>query len=177
MSGSVRKNFKDLKVHIAEAIKGSCYRTDARIYNIANDVPLITTFCVEKGVEAAEGLTKIIDKTIKESVILDCDLSVIVKGILIGTFRSTPFERDEAFLIIQVPIKEILQAVYKYKGNVKQVTEGIMAAIVVLSREFKLDVIKMLSSAKEDTLTFANTLNSEFADAIKEALPKTDGLV
>ena len=43
--------FKNLKPHIADAIKESCYRTDVRIYNIANDVHRTLTYSLEPGVE------------------------------------------------------------------------------------------------------------------------------
>ena len=50
-------------------------------------VHAIQTHTIEPGTELAEGLSKIIDKTIKDGVGLSCDLSIIVKGILLGAFQ------------------------------------------------------------------------------------------
>jgi len=174
MGTSPKPTFKDLKGHVANAIKESCYRTDARLYNIANQVHLIHTFSVEPGVELVEGLTKIIDKTIKESLALDCDLSVIVKGILLGAFRANPSIPQEAHKSIRLLVHEIIQPIFKYKGDIHQMIEGIWAAIIIIADEFKLNKIEALNIVREDILSSANALNSKFADDIKEALPNSD---
>jgi len=163
--------FKDLKPHIADAIKESCYKTDARLYNIANEVHHIGTFSVEPGVEIAEGLSKIIDKTIKDSLDLGCDLSVVVKGILLGAFRASPFLHQEAHKTIRILIKEILQPIAKYKGDVKPVIDGLLAAIVVIASEFKLNAQEALIIAEEDALSSAKEISSKLADDVKAALP------
>ena len=107
-----KTNFKDLKSQISNAIKESCYVTDARLFNIANQVHDIQTSNVEPGVDNALGLSKIIDKTIKESLALDCDLSVIVKGILLGAFRAGPSMPSEARNTICILIAQIFQAIF-----------------------------------------------------------------
>jgi len=162
--------FKNLKPHIADAIKESCYRTDARFYNIANEVHNIVTFSLEPGVEIAEGLSKIIDKTIRESVALGCDLSIIVKGILIGTFRSTPSIAQEAHKTIRILITEILQSVFKYKGNLKETIDGILSAIIVAAHESKLNTQEAVVIVREDILSSAKEISPEFGDNVKEAL-------
>jgi hypothetical protein len=167
-------SLKNIKPHIADAIKESCYRIDARLYNIANNVHNILTTSVEPGVEIAKDLSKIIDKTIKESIDLGCDLSVIVKGILIGTFRASPFIHQEAHKTIRILIEEILQPVFKYKGDIKQMVEGVLAGIVVIAREFKLNTQEALVVAKEDILSSAKAKDPKFADDIKEILPSLD---
>ena len=167
--------FKNLKPQIANAIKESCYRTDVRLYNIANEVHKIATFSVEPGVEIAQGLSKIIDQTVKESVALDCDLSVIVKGILLGAFRASPFMLQEAHKTFRILINEVVQSIFKYKGDVKQVIEGVLAGVLIIAQEFKLNENEALIIAREDILSSAKALNSKFADDIKEALPSLDG--
>ncbi len=84
------------------------------------------TMGTEPGVDTTEGLSKIIDKIIKDSVGLGCDLSVIVKGILLGAFRSRPFIAHEAHKTIHILVKEILQPIFKYKGDIKQGIEGVI---------------------------------------------------
>jgi hypothetical protein len=171
MSFSSKIIYKDLKPHISDAIKESCYKTEARIYNIANEVHHILTYSVQPGVEIADGLTKIIDQTIKESIGLGCDLSVIVKGILLGAFRASPFMREEAHKTIGILIKEILSPVFKYKGDVKKTVEGILTAIVIIAREFKLNIQEALVIAKEDIQSAAQSKSPEFADEVKAVLP------
>jgi hypothetical protein len=174
MDPSVRMTFKDLKPRIADAIKESCYRTDLRIYNIANEVHGIRTTSVQPGVEIAEGLSKIIDKSIKNSVDIGCDLSVIIKGILLGAFRASPFIREEAHKTIHILIVEILHSVFKYKGDTKRAIEGILTAIVIIAREFKLNVQEALTVAKEDITSSTKETSPEFTESIKEALLHLD---
>ena len=139
-----KTSYTNLKPQIADAIKESCYKTDARLYNVANEVHNIETFSVEPGVEVAEGLSKIIDKTIKESIDVGCDISVITKGILLGAFRAGPFMRDEAHKTIRILIEEIFKFTHKYNGDTKQAIEGLLAGIVILSKEYKLNVQEAL---------------------------------
>jgi hypothetical protein len=166
--------FKDLKAQVARAIKESCYRTDARLYNVANQVNSITTYALDAGNETVEGLTKIVDKTIKESVALDCDLSVIVKGILLGSFRSNPSIPEQSREIIHILIKEILQPVYKYKGDIKEAIEGILAATVILAGEYKFDQKKNLDIVRENISAVSKALDPVFADEINKFLPQSD---
>ena len=168
--------FKNLKPQIADAIKESCYRIDARFYNIANEVRNIVTNSIEPGVEIAKDLSKIIDKTIKDSVVVGCDLSVIVKGILLGAFRASPFMREEAHKTIRILIDEILRAVFECKGDIKQTVEGLLAGIVILSREFKLNTQEALIIAKEDILSSAKEIGPQFADDVKQVLPNLNDL-
>jgi len=169
-----KMTFKNLKPAIADAIKESCYKTDARIYNIANEVRQIATFSVEPGVEIADGLAKIVDKTVKDAVGVGCDMSVIVKGILLGAFRASPFIREEAHKTIRILIDEILQSIKKHNGDVKQAVEGILTAIVIIAREFKLNMQEALIITKEDILSSAQSKGPEFADEVKAALPNLD---
>lgn len=169
-----KMTFKNLKPAIADAIKESCYRTDARIYNIANEVHHIPTFSVQPGVEIADGLAKVIDKTVKDSVGIGCDMSVIVKGILLGAFRASPFIREEAHKTIRILIDEILQSIKKHNGDIKQAVEGILTAIVIIAREFKLNMQEALIITKEDILSSAQSKSPAFAEEVKAALPNLD---
>lgn len=166
--------FNDLKPHIAEAIKESCYKTETRLYNIANEVPNIQTFSVEPGVEIVLDLVRIIDKTIEDSVAVGCDLSVITKGLLLGAFRASPFVRAESHKTIRLLIDKILQSTYKHKGDVEQVIVGIIAAIMTVSVEFKFYTREALVSAREDILICAQSIDPKFNADIKEILSKLD---
>jgi hypothetical protein len=166
--------FKDLKPHITEAIKQSCYRTEARLYNIANGVNEIPTFSVEPGVEIVLDLSKIIDKTIEDSIKVDCDLSVISQGILLGAFRSSPFVRAESQKTIRILVDRILHPVFKYKGDLKMVIEGLLSAILVIAMEFKLNPHESVNWVKEDILISAKGIDSKFSNDIKEILSTLD---
>jgi hypothetical protein len=174
MESSKKITFKGLKPNIVKAIKESCYRFDARLYNIANEVQNILTYSLESGVENTEGLLKIIDKTVKESVGVGCDLSVIAKGILVGTFRSCPSVFPEAQKTIHLLINELLQSVFTYKGDVKQTIEGLLTGIVIISNEYKFNVQEALMVAREEILSSAKALDPKFADDIKEVFPNLD---
>ena len=119
--------YKNLKPQIANAIKESCRTMDMRVNNIANEVQNIPTFSVEPGVEIAQSLNKIIDQTIHDAVGLGCDLSIIVKGIMLGSFRSSPFMRQEAHKTIRILIKETLHASFKYDGDIIQAIDGYLS--------------------------------------------------
>ena len=165
-----KRAFSNLKGNIADAIKESCYRIDARIYNIANDVHRIVTFSVEPGVEIVQDLTKIIDRTINDSIVIGCDLSVIVKGLMLGIFRASPFVRAEAHKTIRLLVVEILQPVLKYKGDLNEAIGGILTAIVIIAFEFKLNTQEALSVAKEDILLHAREQSPQSADLITEII-------
>jgi len=165
-----RLAFKGLKFHIAKAIKESCNRTEVRVYNIANEVPNIVTFSLESGIEMEQDLAKIIDKTIKSSIDVGCDLSVIAKGILLGSFRSRPFVRHEAPTTIRMLMDEIFRHSLRYKGDTKQVVEGILAAVVIIANEYKLNAKEAVVVARQDMVSSAKEIDSKFADEIQGLL-------
>jgi len=163
-----RMAFKDLKSQIANAIKESCYYTEVRLYNIAHGVHHIPTFSLVPGQELAQDLIKIIDVTIKDSVGVGCDLSIIVKGILLGAFRAFPFIRQEAQMTIRLLANEILKPVFKYKGDTKEAIEGLLSGTITITKEFKLNVLETIVVAREDILSSAQAISPQFADEIKE---------
>ena len=166
----------NLKAHISEGIKESCYKSDARLYKIANEVQNIGTFSYTPGVDVLDGLIKIVDKTIKEAQGIGCDLSVIIKGILIGSFRSVPFSAASAYDTLRILIKEVIQPVYKHKVDVKQAVEGLLAGIIIIANEHGLNIKEALTFAQEDILISANAIDAKFADDIKGAFPNLDEL-
>jgi len=172
MPFSEQVKFNNLKPEISDAIKQSCTAFDARYYNIANQVHHIATFSPEPGVEMAKGLSKIIDQTIKDAVSLGCDLSVIGKGIMLGAFRSSPSIRQEAHKTVRLLIFEILESVLKYKGDVKEIIEGIMSAIIIMANEFKLNPAEAMVIAREDILSSTKSLDNKMVDEIKVILSK-----
>lgn len=169
-----KTTFKNLKPHIAEAIKESCYYSDVRLYNIANEVHNIETFSFADEGELALDLSKIIDKTIKDSVGLGCDLSIIAKGIFLGAFRASPFIHQEAPMTIRLLINEILKPVFKYKGDAAETIKGVLSAIIIVAKEFNFNAQEALNGAREDILSTAKTLSPAFADDIKKALSNSD---
>jgi len=160
--------FKELKGHIAGAIKESCHTTDVILYRIANEVHHIDTYSVEPGVEIAQGLTRIIEGTIKDSVALGCDLSRVVKGILVGAFRSSQSMRLEAHKTIRLLVHEVLKPTFKYHGSPKQMIEGIMSGIMIISKEYGLNVEEAMVVAKENILSSAKSIDPQFEEEIKK---------
>jgi len=166
--------FNNLRPHISDAIKESCYRSDVRLYNIANEIQNIAIFSLQQGVENSQDLAIIIDKTIKDSVEVGCDLSVIVKGLLIGTFRSSASMRSEAPQVMKVLINTILQHVSKYKGDIKETVEGLVGGSVNVATQFKLNLPQMVVSTREDLLSSAGSISPKLADDVKELLSTID---
>jgi len=179
---SFRIIFKDLKPNIANAIKESCIRTEVRIYNIANDVQNTMTmrsmdnYSLATGSDTTQDLAKIIDRTVKDSVGVGCDLSVIVKGLMLGAFRAWPFIREDALKIIKVVIKDIVQTIFNHKGNIKEMIEGLLTAVVMIAMEFKLNVQETLTFAKGYILIAAKEVDLKYSEEITQALPNLDGL-
>jgi len=131
--------FRNLKPNISVAIKETCTSGDEIIYKIADQVGSISTMSIEPGVEIAQNLSAIIDTSIKDSIRLGCNLSIIAQGVLIGAFRSRSMQQ-EAHKTIRLLIQEIVGAVLKYKGDTKKAVDGLLDGIVVVSREHKLNV-------------------------------------
>jgi len=131
--------FSNLKPNISVAIKETCTSDDEIIYKIADQVEQINTVTVEPGVEIARNLSVIIDASIKDSIRLGCNLSVISQGILIGAFRSRSMQQ-EAHKTIRLLIQEIVRPVLNYKGDTKKAVDGLLDGIVVIAKEHQLNV-------------------------------------
>jgi hypothetical protein len=174
MPEQAQMTFNNLKPNISNAIKESCPTTDGVIYKIADGISQIRTVSIEPGVEIAQGLSMLIDTIIRSSVCLGCDIAIIVKGILVGSFRSRNVEL-EAHKTIHLLIQEIMQAVFCYNADVKQMVNGILSGIVAVAQEHKLNAEEALLIAKENILVYANAENSKFAKAIKLAIVEGDG--
>lgn len=174
MQSQEQITFSNLKPNIADAIKESCPTADAIIYKIADELGHIKTVTVEPGVEIAQGLSMIIDTTIRSSVCLGCDLSIITQGILVGSFRSRSILL-EAHKTIHLLIQEIIQAVFYYKGDIKKTVDGLLTGIVAIAKEHKLNEQEALIIATENILIYSKTTNSQFAQDIKAAIPKEYG--
>ena len=177
MAFSSNIKYKDLKLHIAYSIKESCYKPDARIYNIANEVNHIETYTLEAGVEFPEGLSKIIEKTIKSSVEVDCDMAVVVKGLMIGAFRASPAGAQESKVLIETLIKELLTCVCKFKGDARKTVEGILAAMIIVAHEFKLNTQETMLLTREQLLTSSQRLDPDFCEQVKSVLPNIEGIL
>ena len=78
--------------------------------------------------------------------------------------------RQEAHKTIRILIDETLRSTFKYSGNVPQAVEGILAAIVIIAREFKLNVMEALVIAREEIVASAQKSNPEYIDEIKKIL-------
>jgi len=139
MQSQEKMVFNNLKPNISVAIKEICTAEDEVIFQIADEVEHFNTAAVEPGVEIARSLSMIIDASIKDSIRVGCNLSIISQGILIGAFRSRSMQ-EEAHKTIRLLIQEIVRAVLKYKGDIKKAVDGLLDGIVIISKEHKLNV-------------------------------------
>jgi hypothetical protein len=131
--------FSNLKSNISVAIKETCTSEDEIINKIADKVVHISTVTVEPGVEITRNLSVIIDASIKDSIRLGCNLSVIAQGILIGAFRSRSMQL-EAHKTIRLLIQEIVGSVLNHDGDIKKAVVGLLDGIVVIAKEHNLNV-------------------------------------
>ena len=179
-----KTSIKNLKAHIVDAIKESCYSTDLRLYNVANEVYQIVTSSYGLADDMVDSYTigssnpgvvndllKIINQTIQNSIAVDCDLSVVVKGLFLGAFRARIFVKEGAHKDTRIMIRETLQTVFKYKGDKVQMVEGLLAAFYVIAKEFKLDTHDFLNLIKEDILSCAASIDPKFGEDIKGIIP------
>lgn len=164
--------FTDLKSNISDSIKETCQTSDALICKIADDVHQIHTVSVEPGVEIVQGLSTIIDATVKNAVKSGCDLTAVVQGILIGAFRSNRSIRLEAHKTIHLLIKEITRAVFKYDGDIRQLIDGLLASLVMVADEQKLNTQEILFVGFEDLISSSREINPQFALKVIAIIPK-----
>lgn len=168
------ETFNNLKPSICEAIKESCLTEDLVVYKIADQILHIKTVGVEPGVEITRGLSLVIDTVIKSAVYSGCDLSVIIRGILIGSFRARSVVL-EAHKTIRLLIQEIIQAVFNHKVDVKEALEGILTGIVAIAKEHELNIEEALAISVEEILLFSKTKDTKFAETIKATIPQRYG--
>jgi hypothetical protein len=164
--------FNDLKPHITGALKESCQITDAIIHKIADEIHHIETTTVEPGVEMAQGLSKIIDTIIKDSVRLGGDLSIVAKGILIGAFRSNRYMKIEAHKTIHLILQEIVRSVLNCKGDIYRAVDGLLAGIVAIAKEHNLNVQEALIVGTEDILFSIKEIDAKYVNDIKTIVQK-----
>jgi len=182
-----KTSIRILKAHIVDAIKESCYTTDLRLYNIANEVFQIPTSSYGLADDMVDSYTigssnpgivndllKIISQTVQNAIAVDCDLSVIIKGLFLGAFRARVFVKEGAHKDTRIMIRETLQTVFKYKGDEKQMVEGLLAAFYTIAKEFKLETHEFLILIQEDILSIAESINPKFAEDIKGIFPNLD---
>jgi hypothetical protein len=153
--------FSNLKPNISVAIKETCSANDEIIFQIANQVEHINTVTVEPGVEIAQNLSDIIDASIKDSIRVGCNLSIIAEGILIGAFRSRSMQ-EEAHKTIRLLVQEIIGCVFKYKGNLKTAVDGLLEGIVIVSKEHKLNVDEAIIIVNESLSEILNKLGGAY---------------
>jgi len=169
--------FKNLKPQIADAIKESCYTSEVRLYNIAHAVNDIKTFGFVYGAESVQDFSKIVDQTINASVGVGCDLSVVVKGIFLGAFRASPFDRSQTDKTFRLLIGTILEPIFRYNGDILQTIGGILSASLMISKEYKLNSVEFQEIAKKEIIFSAQALNAKFAEDIKGSLLNSDDLL
>jgi len=172
MGSQEQMNFNNLKSNLSNSIKESCLSSDALIYKIADEVHQINTLTVEPGVEIARGLSAIVDTTIGNAARSGCDLTAIIKGILIGAFRSNRSIRSEAHKTIHLLVKEIVEAAFKYNCDVTQLTDGLLAAVVLVAKEQELNAQELLLITFEDVLSSSKELDPGFARKVASKIPQ-----
>jgi len=89
-------NAATLKENIITTVQESCETTTSTIFKVLDALRNIKPESIAPGVELVDSLKIIIKVTIENAVKHGCDVGVVIKGIIIGAFRSSDFQRQEA---------------------------------------------------------------------------------
>ncbi len=124
----------------------------------------------EPGVEITRNLSCIIERTIHESIYSDCDISLVAQDVMVNAFRCDHSILEEAHKTIHLLIKEILQPVFGYKGNIHRTIDGLLNGIKIIAQEQGLNREVAVGIAKEDILFWVEKIAPGYVHQIQERL-------
>jgi hypothetical protein len=165
-------NAVTLKENIITAVQESCETTTSTIFKVLDAVRNIKYETTEPGVELVDSLKTIIKVSIENAVEHGCDIGVVIKGIIVGAFRSSDSVRQEAHKTIDHLVQLILKDSIQAGADPKASTEAIIKGILEIVREEKLNVGEALSEAGTSAVLATYTLNSRVESLVREALSK-----
>ena len=127
---------------------------------------------IEPGVELVDSLEKIFKDTLGHAVNLRCPLQGIVKGLIVGAFRSSSVVRQEAHKTIRHLIVLAVRDVYELKGDVREAVKGICEGIKASAAEGGLNLEAALNEAARDAVDAAAGLSQDFSGEVREAVSR-----
>ena len=155
--------------NITRAIGDSCETESHVIMKVIDYVNQTTRWSIEPGVELVDSLEEIFRDTLAHAVRLKCDLKVIVKGLMIGVFRSSVDIKMEAHKTIDHMIRLVVQMIYELKGNVRQAVQGMLEGIAESAIEAKLNLETAMSETARDAVRYASALSDKYGEEVRKA--------
>ena len=161
-----------LKENIINAVMASCDTADSTIAKVLEAVRYVKLETTEPGVELVDSLKPIISVSMENAVKHGCDISIIVKGILTGAFRSSDSVRQEAHKTIDHLVQLIVKDAINAGADSALLTEAIITGILKIAQEEKLNVDEALSEAGTSAVLATYGLKPEVEHSVRESLSK-----
>jgi len=165
---TVNKSHNHLIDNITRAISGTCEES-AVIMKVIDYVNSTARESIEPGVEIVDSLSQIFRDTIAHALELNCDLTVIVKGLIIGTFRSSDDIKLEAHKTIEHMTRLVVEIIYELRGNTGAAIRGMLEGVAEGALEERLNLETALNEAARDAVGIAVKLSKEYGSAVRQA--------
>jgi hypothetical protein len=126
-----------LKNNISEALHDHCEEEVVeQIIQTLHQTPVVGN---EPGVELIDSLAPMIEGVLQKGKELNCNLSGLIKAIIVGCFRSSPNIRSEAHKTIDHLVRHILESVFKLKLDATECARATIEGIILAAKEEKLN--------------------------------------
>jgi hypothetical protein len=156
--------------NITKAIGDACETETDVIKKVIDYVDQTARESIEPGVELVDSLAKIFKDTLGHAISLKCSLKGIVKGLIIGAFRSSPTVQQEAHKTIRHMILLTVRDVYALKANVREAMQGALEGIAESAVEEGLNLEAALNEAARDAVDAATELAEDYGDEVRAAV-------
>jgi cation transport ATPase len=112
----------------------------------------------------------IIKVSIENAVEHGCDVGVVIKGIILGAFRSSDTVRQEAHKTIDHLVQLILKDSVNAGADPEVAVQAIIKGVIEIAREERLNEEEALSEAGTSVVLAAYTLGSDVESKVREVL-------
>lgn len=166
-------NTSALKVNIINAVRESCETTKSTIFKVLDAVRNIKYDTIEPGVELVDSLKSMIRVSVQKSVEHGCDTGVVIRGLIIGAFRSRDTVRQEAHKTIDRLVQLIFKEAINAGADPKVTTEAIIKGIMEIARVNNLNLEESLSEAGTSAVLASYSMDHEIELKVRETLSKS----
>ena len=164
----IKKLVKDVNKQVTQL----CETENQIVMKIADYVHHTTLKSIEPGVEIVDSLEKIINETLDHALKQNCDFVIIIKGLILGAFRSSKSVSQEAHKTIDHIIDIIIKKSFKLNIDVGILVQGILEGVYQISKEHEFNLEVSLSETATDMVFSAKLISEEFGEQIIRAIPK-----
>ena len=161
-----------LKENIVTAVQESCETISSTVLKILDAVKNIKYETREPGVELVDSLKAIINVFIENAIEHKCDTDALIRGIIIGAFRSKDTVAREAHKTIDHLVQLILKEFIDAGQDPMITTESVIKGILEISREKNLNLENALSEAGTSAVLAAHAFDDDVELKVRKALSK-----